>query len=874
MKLMLFLLVSTACVCSAAQRLEAENAVLDESTELVRAEGSSGGAHILLRHPTRVDDPSSVAPSAVFTFTVPDDGRYYLRLHVKATNQGNDSLWYALDEGPYRGLFISPLGPWSDHALPFQFLSSGEHKLRLCVRESGCAVDYLELLQQNILPDSAASLYPPPPFTPPEEHPRVLLRSKDLPALRQRLEHEENLPFWQLVQQRVSSEKCGILDPEIHQGKAGLFDSTVLNGIQCLAFYAMITGDEDCSMRAIKAMLLFLDQVAFKLDFQDITRQMGETIYSAALVYDWCYQQMSAEDKQLFIDHTENIAALMEIGCPPIRQGNITGHAGEAQLFRDLLSFGIACYDEKPVLYQVCAGRFFHLMLPPRLLYMGSGRHHQGCCYGPYRLRWEIFAALLLKAMNGTEVFPPEEVRSQLKGIIYNFLPDQSHFTNGDCFKAKNFSPTMLAISAYCHDAMAKGEFIRQQGLQYYRREPVAFLLFNQTDLLPAEREALPLSAFFSEPLGGMIARSGWEMDARADVAVVDMRGAGLFFANHQHPDAGAFQIYYRAPLAVDPGQYRRYGTDYDMLFNKQSISHNVMLIHDPDEERPRGSCNDGGQRIPNHRSEPGNLEVLLNNDYQNGRVSAHAIGPDATLPVYTHLKCDIAQAYSDKVREYTRSFVYFNTQQADAPAVLIVFDRVVASKASFRKEWIIHSYQPPLISEERLHIAFSDELFDGSLELIPLLPGAAQRQISHCPSISFGEQSLTPPQPHLPSATSIRTSISPTTEQAEDLFLNVLPIGKHPDGWQAKLLELPNAVATDIQQQFIALFARDGQLIQGTLCLELPGQRRVLLTDLTAGAWTILKNNQPWAKFQVAKDNHCLFFQADVGVYDIVPQN
>ncbi|MDD4539933.1 MAG: heparinase II/III family protein, partial [Lentisphaeria bacterium] len=872
MKFALLAILTAACTCSANTRLEAENAQLGKSAQRVAAADSSGGAHIVLTHSTRIDDPSTIPASAVFTFTAPAALRTQLRLRVKATSQGNDSLWYARDDQPFRQLFIGQHGQWTDLALPLPPIQPGEHSLKLTVRENGCAVDCLDLVQQELLPASAATLYPTPPVTPPAEHPRVLLRPADLPALRQRLHHPQNQSFWQLVQQRASADNGGILDPTKHRGKAGLFDANILTDIQCLAFLALVNHDDATGKRAIAAMTLFLDKVDFQLDFQDVTRQMGQTIYTAALVYDWCYPLLTDEHKQHFINRAEEITALMEIGCPPTRQGNITGHSGEAQLFRDLLSFGIACYDEKPTLYQVCAGRFFHHMVPPRQLFMASGRHHQGCCYGPYRLHWEVFAALLFKRMAGLDVFPPEAVRSQLNGIIFNLLPDDWHFTNGDCYRGKTCTTTLLAIAAYCHDPMAKGEFIRQKGLDSFRRDPVTFLLFNEPELAAAERRELPLTTFFSEPLGGMIARSGWGMGPRADVAIVDMRGAGCLFGNHQHPDAGAFQIYHRAPLAIDPGQYGKYGTDYDMLFNKQSIAHNVLLIHDPDEKRPTRSINDGGQRLPNQRREPSSLDTLLNNDYQNGAVTAHAIGPDHALPIFSHLKCDIAKAYSDKIREYTRSFVYFNTNLPDAPGMLVVFDRVLASNPNFRKEWTVNSYRQPDIASDRIRIAYRDDTFDGTMEVIPLLPTAAQRTITSSPSVVVGEQSFTPPRPELPSTNSVRTSISPTAAQAEDLFLNVLPIGKHPNGWQARLLELNGAIGVDVQEQYLATFARDGKHIRQALRLDLPGERLVLITDLAEGPWTIRKNQQPWAKCQVAKSNHCLFFQADKASYELVP--
>lgn len=81
-----------------------------------------------------------------------------------------------------------------------------------------------------------------------------------------------------------------------------------------------------------------------------------------------------------------------------------------------------------------------------------------------------------------------------------------------------------------------------------------------------------------------MIARTGWEFGPESRTAVVEMKAAPYNRHDHQHMDAGAFQIFYRAPLAVDIGVYGHWGQHYDFTFAKRTIPHNALLVYDPDE--------------------------------------------------------------------------------------------------------------------------------------------------------------------------------------------------------------------------------------------------------------------------------------------------
>ena len=105
---------------------------------------------------------------------------------------------------------------------------------------------------------------------------------------------------------------------------------------------------------------------------------------------------------------------------------------------------------------------------------------------------------------------------------------------------------------------------------------------------------------------------TGWGEDA----VIAEMKINEYNFVNHQHLDAGAFQIYYRGALAQDSGMYNGssggYGSPHCMNYSWRSIAHNTLLVYDPTEVFGKsGYGNDGGQRLPNGRSEARSLEVL-----------------------------------------------------------------------------------------------------------------------------------------------------------------------------------------------------------------------------------------------------------------------
>lgn len=99
---------------------------------------------------------------------------------------------------------------------------------------------------------------------------------------------------------------------------------------------------------------------------------------TGAIVYDWLYPLLTAEQKREFVIELVRLAKTQECGYPPVGGGSVTGHTSEAMIMRDMLSAGVAIYDEAPEMYRLAAGRFFREHLPARNWFYPGNAYHQG----------------------------------------------------------------------------------------------------------------------------------------------------------------------------------------------------------------------------------------------------------------------------------------------------------------------------------------------------------------------------------------------------------------------------------------------------------------------------------------------------------------
>ena len=869
--------------------LNAEAAGIDTGrAEVVAQSGFSGDKGVSLKAGVSTNVGSPLAgPDLVYKVQAARAGRFVMRTHAATDARGSetmrkarskfDSMFLKIAVGDARPTRRVVFVPWSrpescTQTLGKFNLDGQEQGIRIWLPE-GVRLDYLEVSPYTPPKVPVAVTTYRPTVVPPASRPRIWVNEESLPAVRANLTKGENAPLWDQVREEAAESFAFDAEPGAEVGHNPKLEKAAV----ARAFVYLMNGEETPGREAVALIREYLAAVEFG-NLLDITREIGRAIYSAALVYDWCYELMTRDDRDSIRDNLMRLADDMEIGWPPFKQIIVNGHGNEAQVNRDLLCMAIAIYDEDPVPYRYCAYRMLEELVPMRRFEYQSPRHNQGVSYGPYRFGWDMHAAWLFYRMNGQRVFD-DNIADVCKFWLYMRMPNEETLRDGDGFsdgRPASLGATALLSYAYSDDPVIKRDFERQGGLP---AEPIMVLLLNDPDLKAAEDfSSLPLTLDFGPVLGSMVARTGWNMGPGASDVVVEMKGGGYHFGNHQHADAGSFQIYYRGLQAADLGQYHFYGTPYDFNFCKRSISHSMMLAVDPEEQFIGNTVNDGGARfIQSCPTTPD--QALSDPTFANGDVVSTSFGPSPQRPFYSTFSVNLTSAYSEKIEDYVRTFCFLNLDSEQTPAALIVLDNMTTARPEFRKYWQVNTLNPPETTDDGVILRNSDADGSGKVVLRMLRPGADERDLQ----VMSGEEAnsvfgqyYAPPKPDRPEANGHRVMFSPLKERSNDVFLTVMTMcDEQEEQLPVDLVELPEAFVVTLADRVVVL-SRTGKLLEQTLQVDVAEdeERQLLLVGLTPGDWSI-RDREGTVRFnaRVEAVRNTAFFVVPGGRYTVQPE-
>ena len=723
--------------------------------------------------------------------------------------------------------------------------------------------------------------------TPPPEHPRLYLRSQHVSDLEHRRDHPVMKEIWGRLQQ---------LPDEGEQFRLELDALTFL-----------MEGDAELGRRTAESGLEFFTAQVTNIVESMGSRQIGRMLQTAAVIYDWCYSHFTPEERQLFVQHILALAKGMEASYPPFRQEFIVTHTAEMEVMMYQLSAGVAIYDEHPEMYWICAGRFLQEALPVRnWIYLGHA-YHQGDSYGCFRYDCDLHPLWIFDRMGVGNVYHPSQ-RFVPYRWIYMRRPDGARIRCGDSYKT--FTPrgqnwatlgTLLSASYY-KDPYIYNEYLKSPDLPDHAA--LVYFLWRDPDLKPKPETDLPLTRYFGSPFGWMIARTGWDNDC----VIAEMKVNEYNFFNHSHEDAGSFQIYYKGALAIDSGIYEGADQDLDpddeyahlrtaqrshrLNYLVRTIAHNSLLIYDPTERHNRGDeclVNDGGQeaRRSGRQGWPEGLTQTLEDIkdgplYRTATVLAHGFGPGPAEPDFTYLKGDITAAYSAKVKEVKRSFVFLNMKNSNVPAVLIVFDKVVASNPDFKKYWLLHSIEEPRISGNEIIITRTEHGERGKLINTTLLPEPDNTEFTTVggPGKEFwvaGRNFPLEPKPDCDSHErgAWRVELCPKSAEEEDCFLNVMQVMDRETGTphEVERIDCEKVVGLQIADRAV-LFSRDSTVLDGVVDFSVSGSEplNILVTDLAAGTWQVFRNGtMEIPATEVSESDGVLVFSGKPGNYQFV---
>jgi heparin/heparan-sulfate lyase len=696
----------------------------------------------------------------------------------------------------------------------------------------------------------------------PSGHPRVYVRSTDLATIRQKIASPRFQWAWNEVQE-------GTRHPEIGH----VFD----------AFVYLVRGDRDAGRRAVAGALGALRRSRETLNF-------GDPFHLAAMAYDWTYDLLTDAEKRAFVAEFTRIAASDPDGpCYPAvpNAPGVVGHVTAGPLLTGQIPVGVAIHDEDPRMYEAAAVAFFNTFKPVRDFSYRGHSAHAGDSYGPTYFVHDQAVSWLFRRLGAGDVLSREQ-QFVLYRMLYDLRPDGQQLRRGDTHDDGGQHP-IKRLSALLAASYYDNPYLLEAATRTYFRSAAPFsglvaLLFQSPSLDARPLSELPLTRYFPEPMGTLVARTGWTMGPDSPDALVSMHVGQYFFGGHQHVgDFGTFQIYYRGALAVASGAYDgdRYGNEHWRHYYHQTISKNGLLVLDGAESRRyqgKPVANDGGTRWPNDGNDhPPSLAFLEGNGYRMGSVLAVEVGPDRARPDYSYIAGDITEAYSAKVRRVTRSMVTFNNRSAVYPATLVVFDRISSSNPVFKKTWLLHSIEEPTVSGRTITVTRTQPPYRGRLVVESLLPGRVVVTKVGGPGRQFWIESTrtnyhadkTPPA----ESGAWRVEVSPGEAAADDLFLHVLTVAdaRTASGPPVERLDASALVGAKFLDRAV-LFSRTGDLLKSaSFAVSAPGALSILVCDLEPGAWSAVRDGTPvGALSPVTAEGKCLAFRGASGRYEL----
>ena len=717
------------------------------------------------------------------------------------------------------------------------------------------------------------SPYAAPPVTPPaNEHPRVMFTKDDIPTIQANMNSAENAAAYASFNYLKGQEYDGLLI----ETTTSNYDANGLAIIEAKAFDYVINDNTENGEAAITALKNYLKTfVTSKTGSSMYYRESTHVLFTAAEVYDWCFDLLDATEREYIVARCQYISTFSEIGFPPSKHGPIADHGNEAPLLRDWLALAIATYDEYPFIWNYVAGRYYEEFLPARDYFYKSGAHYQGSSYGPLRFYFDLFAQLLLSNMSKDDSVDKvlcEGTEKIAYQWVYARRPDGELLRDGDDSHEKLdewYSYTnriYFLASNFYKDGVLKKEYLRNASFSagHSNLSAVQVLAINDPSIELKEVEALPLTKYISSPIGAMFARTGWNMGVNSRDVLAYMKIGEVWTANHNHKDAGNFQIYYKGILASESGAYVSYRDKHDENYNKSSIAHNTLAITSTANPTGVQRILDGSQS---------SLDSFTSGMRKSGEVIGQEYGPDIYTPEYTYIAGDIADAYDDNVQEAVRSMLFMPLENEVYPAAFVVFDRITTVEADSKKTFMLHMQTEPTINGNVTTITNAEDDYNGMLTNQTLLP--ANPIITKLEGFMVGDTNYEPDtskDTYEKGWGRVEISTTTTEQNQTDYFLNVMYVNDADKSLaleEAELIDAENVVGAKIFNR-VAMFNKEKARTDAEITFTIPTDADVTsysvnVAGLKDGTWTITTANGTQTTV-ATEDGGIVYFDAPAG--------
>lgn len=568
------------------------------------------------------------------------------------------------------------------------------------------------------------------------EHPRIFLHRETLPAIRARA--LEKVPeHWQALLERVERyplhPEIGWGEGKLRRGEDGkyqfvpphaILSSNVLDIIggveaQDTAFAYLLSGDRKYLEKARNLLLFSVRVYEWALENQLMLEWEIRHYPGTCMAYDWLYHELTpAEREQVIRPLLENIRQLQPGG----KATHHRCHGGARDGFYGVRALpwyiGLAAYGDgiddagAREMLQTGFNRYLE-MLDYRDSFSGGDGVLASSCMGYAMGAYPASTFNFFFSFGSATGLRPELQFTQMRDfphfVFWNMIPATPRpleFGLGDAPHLNNYFPlgniyaTMQQIRHFYGPSAPDAARLATQLIQQLPEENRRYLSgmnrllpFLLTGLESEEGEPdagdFPSAHFRYFPtIGIAFMRSG----SGPDDTYAAFRGGSRLSAQHQHYDENHFVIYRQGFLALDAGTRGKTWSYHLPWYYAQSVAHNTMLIHLPDEAiAPYWGPE---YRLPWTAAKP----LMHGGQYRQLQAAARS----SDTPWFAYVSNDATGCYRpEKCSLARREFLFAY------PDLFLVIDKVEAVQADFRKEWLLHSQEEPeMLSEQRFTVA------------------------------------------------------------------------------------------------------------------------------------------------------------------------
>lgn len=921
---LLFLFALAIGVSAETIFVEAEDLEIAGGFEKMVSDEASGGAYLQAKNSNYyyAKKISELIPDyAHTTFTVNESGTFTIWLRVACyVSYDRGSLYFNHDNVLHAAYFTQESTDFRWIKLSVTKFEAGEHDLKIYTRASGSKIDKIIFTSDPFYtpdglgepPEHDTVLYnngegdlraPLPAIVPPNEHPRLLVRSSDLPRIRENLNHPQNKAAYERVLEKAQSK---------NKGDQASYSADLLEYMQSKAFLYLVNGDEEMGRQAVEMVMNHMEKSTYSSGAtfaSDTTmRFAGHIIFATACVYDWCYDLFTPEQREEYISRANDMITMnFEGGYPHVEtKGVFTGgHNVENPWYKDALAYAIAIYDEDPFAYNNMVG-FLNMNYFPFLnwYYPSEWMPQSTSTYGDFRYSFEIFCDFMLRKL-GQKPFVGEGAHFSAYKSIYLRRPDGAFIVDNDeATKVYDNTYRKTAHGNYFilgnlyRDPYLKWQYYKNKASTDYFNTGITgvnaaeYLVMNDTTVDLDNTLSLPLTKYYPSPIGNMVARTSWEEGADSPAVICLMKPSENFMTGHAHVEPGNFVLYYKGMLAMDSGQYEApsfvndkgetnpgssWGKPHYMSYFRQPVAHNVLLVYDPNNP---SEIKYGGQKFADYSlGNYSSIDVPMNGERQLAKNIAYDYGPDSNTPEYSYLETDLSYGMrTDRVEAYTRSFMFLNLFDDEIPAALIVYDRVKSTAASYEKSWLLHSQEEPKVEGNVITIDRTEWHNSGRLTDTVLMPEKNVIDKVGGPGMEYWNGVTNEEiyrQPVGDESGTWRIELKPAEKNKQDYFLNVIQVSD-PDDSIAH-----HEVTYNEQGEFVGIFVADravfmkkeaGQVYKDfEVTADGDGEISYIITDLAEGKWIVTdeEGNEVYSE-AISGEHGVLRFRTAPGTYKV----